>query len=98
MSNRLSEPTFESERWINWTESESEMSLRWDMMLSLRKKHELKGKTKTEVIELLGKPGTESNLNFGYYLGFSKRGINTGHLDIKFDEDGIATDYVVTDG
>ena len=54
--------------------------------------------SKAEIIELLGKPDKESKLNFGYYLGFSKRGINTGHLDIKFNKDGIATNYFVTDG
>lgn len=97
ISNRLTEPYFESERWKNWTESESKISLRWDMMCSLRENHELKGMTKTKIIELLGEPDSESNLNFECYLGYSKRGINTGHLDIKFDEYGIATNYVVTD-
>ena len=54
--------------------------------------------TKPAIIKLLGEPNSKSNLGFEYYLGFSKRGINTGHLDIKFDENGIATDFSVTDG
>ena len=73
------------------------MSLRWDMMNSLRKNHELKGMTKTEIIELLGVPNSELNSSFTYHLGYSKRGVNMGYLDIKFDENGIVTDYSVMD-
>tara|TARA_R110002049_G_scaffold259060_4_gene434800 strand:+ start:1009 stop:1305 length:297 start_codon:yes stop_codon:yes gene_type:complete len=97
MSNRLSEPTFASDRWKKWTETESEMTLRWDMMNSLRKNHELKGMTKTEIIELLGMPDSERISSFTYNLGFSKRGINMGYLDINFNENGIVTDYNVMD-
>jgi len=77
---------FESEKWKNWTESETEWSLRWDMMNSLRNNNELKGKTKIEIIELLGNPETKSDSEFGYYLGMAKHGIDTGHLTIYFDQ------------
>lgn len=97
ISNRLSEQTFESDRWKNWTETESEMSLRWDMMNSLRKNHELKGMTKTEIAELLGMPDSERKSSFTYNLGFSRRGIYMGYLDINFNESGIVTDYKVMD-
>lgn len=89
---------FESEKWKNWTESEAELSLRWDMMNSLRKKHELKGKAKSEIIALLGKPENESKSDFRYYLGMAKRGIDTGSLVIKFDENDLVTEFYVWHG
>jgi len=85
LKGNINHEEFESEKWKNWTESESEWSLRWDMMNSLRNTHELKEKTKTEIIELLGKPETKSESEFGYYLGMAKHGIDTGHLTIYFD-------------
>ncbi|MGO4920996.1 hypothetical protein [Maribacter spongiicola] len=97
ISNRLAEPNFDSDKWKNWTETESEMSLRWDMMRSLGKNHELKGMNKAKIIELLGTPDSELKSTFTYYLGYSKRGINQGYLDIVFDENGIVVDYSVTD-
>ncbi|RKD99847.1 hypothetical protein [Marinifilum flexuosum] len=89
---------FDSEKWKNWTESETEWSLRWDMMNSLRNDYELKGMTKTQIIELLGEPESKTNIEFGYYLGYSKRGINTGRLTIKFDNYNTVTEYSVWDG
>lgn len=89
---------FDSEKWKNWTELEAEWSLRWDMMNSLRNNHELNGKTRTEIIHLLGKPDSETNFNFRYYLGMSKRGINTGSLTIKFNQNGTVTNFLVWQG
>ena len=89
---------FNSEKWKNWTESESELSLRWDMMNSLRKNYELNGKTRKEIINLLGKPDNETNSEFRYYLGMSKSGINTGSLTIKFSEKGKVMNYSVWQG
>jgi len=86
---------FNSEKWKNWTETEQKMSLRWDMMNSLRNNHELKGKTKTEIVQLLGKPDSKTEIRFRYYLGMAKIGIDIGTLTIKFNEDGKVIDYNV---
>ena len=98
LKGNITHERFDSEKWKNWTESEAEWSLRWDMMNSLRNNHELKGKSKKEIIELLGKPDSETNSDFRYYLGMSKHGINTGSLTINFNENGIVTDFSVWQG
>lgn len=98
LKGKITHERFDFERWINWTESEAEWSLRWDMMNSLRNNHELIGKTKREVLQLIGKPESETNSDFRYYLGMSKRGINTGSLTIKFNENGIVTNFSVWQG
>lgn len=98
LKGKITHEKFDSERWKNWTESETEWSLRWDMMNSLRNNYELKGMTKDEILELLGEPGESSTKNaFRYYLGYSKRGINTGSLTIKF-KNNIVLNYSVWDG
>jgi len=89
---------FDSEKWKNWKETKTTLSLRWDMMKSLRNTHKLKKKTKTEIIELLGEPESKTKKEFRYYLGFSKSGINTGSLTIKFDKNNIVTDFMVWQG
>jgi hypothetical protein len=98
LKGNITHEQFDSGKWKNWTESEAELSLRWDMMNSLRNNHELNGKTKMEIIALLGKPDSETNFDFRYYLGMSKRGINTGSLTIKFNEEGIVTNFSVWQG
>ena len=96
LTNRFTEPVeFDSQKWK--TESETEMTLRWDMMNSLRKNHKLKGMTKAEVIELLGVPTQSYNSSFNYDLGPSKRGINYGYLELTFNEKEVVTDFVVGD-
>ncbi len=79
---------FDSERWkyLNDT-SEDTWSLRWDMMNDLRNNYELVGKTRKQIIELLGKPDTDTNADVSYYLGYSKTGINTGTLTLYFDKE-----------
>ena len=91
LKGNITHEQFDSEKWKNWTESESEWSLRWDMMNSLRNNHELKGKSKTEIIELLGIPETKADTEFRYYLGMAKHGIDTGHLTIYFDRNKIVS-------
>lgn len=98
LKGKFTHEQFNSEKWKNWTESESELSLRWDMMNSLRKNYELNGKTRKEIIDLLGKPDNETNSNFRYYLGMSKSGINTGSLTIKFSENGKVMNFSVWQG
>jgi len=98
LKGNITHEKFDSEKWKNWTETESTMTMRWDMMNSLRNTHELKGKTKTEITELLGKPHSETNLNYRYFLGMAKHGIDTGSLVIKFDENDLVTDFYVWHG
>ena len=86
LKGNITHEKFDSEKWKNWTETEEEWSLRWDMMNSLRNKHELTGKNKSEIIELLGEPDSKAESEFGYYLGMAKHGIDTGHLTIYFDQ------------
>jgi len=85
LKGNITHKKFDSEKWKNWTETEKDLSLRWDMMNSLRNKHELTGKTKSEIIELLGEPDLKFESEFGYYLGMAKHGIDIGNLTIKFD-------------
>lgn len=98
LKGRITHEKFESEKWKNWTESETEWSLRWDMMNSLRNNYDLKGMSKSELLKLLGEPDSKTENEFGYYLGNSKRGINTGRLTIKFDNNNKVTDFSVWDG
>ena len=68
------------------------------MMNSLRNNYELKGMTKKQIIELLGEPESKTKIEFEYHLGYSKHGINTGRLTIKFDKDNTVSDYSVWEG
>jgi len=57
------------------------------------------GKTKKEIINLLGKPEfEETNSEFSYYLGYSGRGINTGRLIFHIGLDGKICDFKVHQG
>lgn len=48
--------------------------------------YDLMGKTKKQIIELLGKPDSEdSSLGFHYDLGPCRRGIDFGSLYLKFE-------------
>ncbi|MDE5416553.1 hypothetical protein L3049_00935 [Labilibaculum sp. DW002] len=98
LKGRITQDRFDSDKWKNWTESETEWSLRWEMMNSLKNNYKLKGMTKNQIINLLGELESKTKNEFGYYLGYSKRGINTGRLTIKFDNYNIVTDYSVWDG
>lgn len=66
-------------------------------MNSLRNNYELNGMIKNQILELLGEPESKAENEFGYYLGYSKRGINTGRLTIKFNNNKV-TDFSVWDG
>ena len=97
LKGKITHEKFDSNKWKNWTESEAEWSLRWDMMNSLRNNYELKGMSKKQILELLGEPESQTESEFFYYLGYSKLGINTGRLTIKFEKDKVV-DYSVWDG
>jgi len=98
LKGRITNKSFDSEKWKNWKETEETMSLRWEMMNSLRNNFQLIGKSKSEIIDLLGTPESEKQLEFSYYLGYSKHGINTGHLTINFDKQQKVKDYSVWEG
>ena len=98
LKGNITQEKFDSDNWKNWKESETELSLRWNMMNNLRNNYELKGKTRIEIIQLLGKPESKTNVDFRYYLGMSKKGINTGSLTIKFNEKGIVSNFSVFQG
>lgn len=97
LRGKITNEKFDSEKWKNWEESEAEWSMRWEMMNNLRDNHELKGMTKTEIIELLGKPTSQNNSVFTYNLGPSKRGINYGYLKIFYNKNAIVTNFKVID-
>jgi len=98
LKGNLTHERFDSTMWKSWTETESEPSLRWDMLNNLRNSHELKGKSSHEIIELLGNPDSKSDLEFSYYLGYSHHGINTGRLTLFFDATGFVLDFTVNQG
>jgi hypothetical protein len=93
----LNREKFDSEQWINWTESEMQPALRWNMVNNLIKTETLKGKTVEEIKELLGEPVSESKFSLNYYLGMTGRGINTGSLQFEI-KDGIVVSYSVWQG
>jgi len=98
MKGRLTHERFDSDKWKNWVETEDTWSLRWDMMNDLRQQHELIGKSKSEIIELLGEPADNMNSEFLYSLGYSGNGINTGTLTITFNMDDKVITYNVREG
>lgn len=93
----LNREKFDSEQWINWTESEMQPALRWNMVNNLIKTEKLKGKTVEEIKDLLGEPESESKISLSYYLGMTGRGINTGHLRLEI-KNGIVVGYSVWQG
>ncbi|PSG86450.1 hypothetical protein [Aurantibacter aestuarii] len=86
---------FDSEKWKNWTELKSDYQLRWNMMNNLQDEYEFNGKTKTEIIELLGYPDFETpnfgivEYFYGYCLDSSDHEKCEKQLMLKFDSKGI---------
>lgn len=96
---KLSGEKFDSVLWKTADlNTENKMSLRWDMMNSLRGSHNLIGKSKIEIINLLGQPSDITKNIFDYYLGYSGTGINTGSLRISFDSKGKVLEIFVWQG
>ena len=84
---KISHEKFDSNKWkTSNLNDEENISLRWDMMNELRNNYQVIGKSKTEIINLLGKPDSEINNEISYFLGYSRRGINTGNLTLTFDK------------
>lgn len=88
---------FNSNQWKTWTETENRPSLRWQMHKDLLNDYDLKTYDKKQVLDLLGKPNSETNNDFSYQLGYTGRGINTGTMTITF-ENGSVVDIKITDG
>ena len=90
LRGKISHEKFSSNVWKTANLNlEENMSLLWDMMNDLRNKHRLIGFTRNEILLLLGKPETNTNSEFIYYLGYSKTGINTGNLTLIFLNDKV---------
>lgn len=88
---------FDSNEWKNWVETETTLDTRWLMHKDLLKRYELKGVSRDSILNLLGKPNTETNDKYYYQLGTTGRGINTGTMTITFGNDTVV-DIEVTDG
>ena len=80
---------FDSEEWKNWVETETTMSLRWDMRKDLVKKHKLVGLPVHEIIDLLGEPEQKYGNKYQYNLGAARHGIDYGTLTIEFKDDKV---------
>lgn len=76
---------FHSQKWIEAEkETEGNWKDRWNMRRDLLANYNLKGKSKEEIIKLLGKPHQESENEMYYSLGPATTGIDMGTLLIKF--------------
>ncbi|GAB3417299.1 hypothetical protein [Niabella aquatica] len=90
---------FNSEKWKHSNfASEETISLRWDMMNDLRNRYHLEGMTRQEIIDLLGNPDSDDNTEISYFLGYSKKGINTGSLTLTFNDNGAVAKVYVYEG
>ncbi len=99
LRGKVSGQEFNSEKWkYSNQNTEENWNLRWSMMNSLRNNYELKGKTKSEIISLLGKPENEIRNEMSYSLGYTGFGINTGTLVIFLNEKGIVKNLSVHQG
>jgi len=78
---------FDQELWKEWKETDTDMSLRWDMVHDMTSEYKLISMTKEDITALLGPPDNMqlSSDTFHYYLGMSRHGIDTGSLIIKFN-------------
>lgn len=96
---QISHAKFNADKWKNSNlNTEENWDLRWRMMNDLRKNHKLVGMKKTEIEKLLGKPDSETNSKYSYYLGMTGTGINTGSLTITFNESEIVEKINVHQG
>jgi hypothetical protein len=98
LRNEFTNKSFDSAKWKNWEESEASPSERWEMINSLQENQKLIGKTKNEIIDLLGTPDKKDNVTFIYYLGYTKKGINTANLEVLFNEKDIVSNFKITNG
>ena len=78
--------TFDSQQWKSWEESEDIPSLRWYMTEDLLENERLNGMTEERIIKLLGPPEGKYANEWNYFLGHTGRGIDTGTLFIRFND------------
>ena len=89
INDYLEREKFDSQLWIEWTDSENGFKLRWNMTNDLTKNYILVGKEVKEIKKILGQPSTESKTEISYFLGLTGHGINTGNLIFKIENDRI---------
>jgi hypothetical protein len=94
IDNYFSRTDFDSDKWKSWTMTEDEMTLRWDMTHDLQEEHQLDGMTEEQIIELLGQPGSKSDIEWTYDLGMARSGIDTGTLSLTFENGKVKTHNV----
>jgi|GEM_PF-3307597 len=81
---------FDSEKWKNWELKSSENHLRYDMSDDLVENYNLVGKSRQDILNLLGDPDSiKKGLKEKYFynLGPCRRGIDFGVLYIYFEND-----------
>ena len=83
INDYLNRTDFNSSEWINWEETESTLDERWNMVNDLVNNYEMKGKSVSQIKELLGEPSLVSNNEISYNLGVTGHGINYGTLSLK---------------
>lgn len=81
-----------------WKETESTLSLRYDMIKDLKNHYNLIGQSKEQIVELLGEPDTAFNHCYYYNLGYSRHGIDTGTLIIVFNNNNTVASISVISG
>lgn len=94
INNYFNRIDFNSSEWKNWEETEKNASLRWNMVDDLEDNYNLVGKTKSEIIMLLGEPNSSTNNELNYYLGMSGHGIDTGSLTLTIQENKVVNSIV----
>ena len=67
------------------------------MVDDLQRNYGLLGMSQSQVFDLLGPPDTVANSVHTYYLGMTRRGINTGTLSITFGDDQTVSGVNVWD-
>lgn len=81
---------FNSQKWIEAeNETEENWKDRWNMRRDLMANYDLKGKSKEEIIKLLGRPSGESENQMSYSLGPAIIGIDMGTLLIKLENEKV---------
>lgn len=88
---------FNSDEWKSWVESENSPDTRWLMHKDLLDNNDLETYNKKQILDLLGKPNSETNNEYYYQLGYTGRGINIGTMVVKFENDSVV-DIKVNDG
>ncbi|MEM6397392.1 MAG: hypothetical protein AAF741_13675 [Bacteroidota bacterium] len=97
IDNFINRTEFDAEQWKNWEETDSTMTLRWDMTNSLTKKYDLVGMSVSDITALLGKPSGRRPGQLSYYLGMARCGIDTGSLFLEIDNE-IVVSYRIWHG